>query len=117
MLSRLEEEGLTHRGDIGQLVLSFLGGEQVCLALLDGGSPQSSNNGNMARDKDITLSVTTTLSTKRVRGVGRSAGGTFSLSVDLTLRATQFGGMSRDSHGTDVETEAQGGYYVPLLKG
>lgn len=54
--------GLTHGGDVGQLILSLLGVEQVCLALLYSGSPQSSNNGNMAREKDVTLfAITTTL--------------------------------------------------------
>ena len=49
---------LTHGGNIGQLIFSLLGVEQVCLAFLYGGSPQSSNNGNMAREKDVTLFAT-----------------------------------------------------------
>ena len=54
--------GLTHGGDVGQLILSLLGVEQVCLALLYSGSPQSSNNGNTAREKDVTLfAITVTL--------------------------------------------------------
>ena len=60
-LTRWQQEALTHGGDIGQLILSLLRVEQVCLAFLDGGSPQSSNNGNMARDKDVTLFATTAL--------------------------------------------------------
>ena len=60
--------GLTHGGDVGQLILSLLGVEQVCLALLYSGSPQSSNNGNMAREKDVTLFATMTTLTAPVPG-------------------------------------------------
>lgn len=59
--ARLWQEGLTQGGDVGQLILSLLGVEQVCLAFLYGGSPQSSNNGNMAREKDVTLFETGTI--------------------------------------------------------
>lgn len=68
-----KREGLTHRGDIGQLIFGLLGVEQVCLALLYGGSPQSSNNGNMAREKDVTLSAIATISTQCVPRARRSA--------------------------------------------
>ena len=60
--------GLTHRGDVGQLILSLLGVEQVCLALLYSGSPQSSNNGNTAREKDVTLFAITMPLTACVSG-------------------------------------------------
>lgn len=67
-----KQEGLTHRGDIGQLILSLLRVEQVCLALLYGGSPQSSNNGNMAREKDVTLFARATILTECVLRARRS---------------------------------------------
>lgn len=83
--------GLTHGGNIGQLVLSFLGVEQVCLAFLYGGSPQSSNNGNMAREKDVTLFATKMTSTECVLGCW-ALPGTFYVWLDLTRVAVWFGG-------------------------
>lgn len=63
---------LTHRGDIGELTLGLLRVEQVCLALPYGGSPQSSNNGNIAREKDVTLFATTMVLTRCVLGARSS---------------------------------------------